>query len=233
MASVTHRIKFILLLAASGGCHQHAVFAASSTDREKSTTPATLSAGARAKPPQVKVYKSISATGVVQFSDQRPLAAPYELLSYDCFACAPASKVNWQTTPLFTEPFTQIINTVAHEQQLDKALIRAVIHAESAFNPQAISAKGAAGLMQLMPTTMQLFAVENAHEPEQNIRAGSQYLAKLLTDFNGNLTLALAAYNAGPTAVRRYNGIPPFPETQAYVERVQILKARYAQTQTP
>ncbi|GHG63823.1 lytic transglycosylase [Alishewanella longhuensis] len=179
--------------------------------------------------PQFVVYKTVSADGVAHFSDQRPRAVPFELLRYDCFACAPASSINWQNTPLFTQRFSKIISTVAHEQQLEKALIRAVIHAESAFNPAAISAKGAAGLMQLMPTTMQHFAVQNALEPEQNIRAGSQYLAKLLVDFNGDLPLALAAYNAGPGAVRRYNGIPPFPETQAYVERVQILLARYAQ----
>ncbi len=82
--------------------------------------------------------------------------------------------------------------------------------------------------MQLMPATMQQFKVSDGHEPEQNIRAGSQYLAQLIKDFNGELPLALAAYNAGPAAVRRYNGIPPFAETQAYIERVHILMQRYA-----
>lgn len=179
--------------------------------------------------PQFLVYKTVSADGVVHFSDQRPQTSMFELLRFDCYACAPASQINWQNTPLFSQRFSKIINTVAAEQQLDQALIRAVIHAESAFNPAAVSAKGAAGLMQLMPATMQMFSVQNATEPEQNIRAGSQYLAKLLAEFNGDLPLALAAYNAGPSAVRRYNGIPPFPETQAYVERVHILLNRYTQ----
>lgn len=180
--------------------------------------------------PQFLVYKTVSADGTAHFSDQRPQTSSFELLRYDCYACAPTSQINWQNTPLFSQRFSRIINTVAAEQQLDKALIRAVIHAESAFNPAAVSAKGATGLMQLMPATMQIFSVQNATEPEQNIRAGSQYLAKLLADFDGDLPLALAAYNAGPGAVRRYNGIPPFPETQAYVERVQILLNRYAQS---
>lgn len=191
-------------------------------------TPA-MPAATTAKP-QFLVYKSVSADGIVQFSDRRPHTKEFELLRYDCYACAPASTVNWQNTPLFTRRFAKIIDSVAREQQLDQALIRAVIHAESAFNPGAISAKGATGLMQLMPATAAKLAVQNAQEPEQNIRAGSQYLAQLLADFNGDLSLALAAYNAGPGAVKRYNGIPPFAETQAYVERVQILLARYTQT---
>lgn len=185
---------------------------------------------ATAAKPQFLVYKTVSADGITHFSDQRPQTSSFELLRYDCYACAPASQINWQNTPLFSQRFSRIIDTVAAEQQLDKALIRAVIHAESAFNPTAVSVKGATGLMQLMPATMQIFSVQNATEPEQNIRAGSQYLAKLLADFDGDLPLALAAYNAGPGAVRRYNGIPPFPETQAYVERVQILLSRYAQS---
>lgn len=209
----------------------YATEAAPSKPQVKLSPSATSSKSvATAAKPQFLVYKTVSADGIAHFSDQRPQTSSFELLRYDCYACAPASQINWQNTPLFSQRFSRIINTVAAEQQLDKALIRAVIHAESAFNPAAVSAKGATGLMQLMPATMQIFSVQNATEPEQNIRAGSQYLAKLLADFDGDLPLALAAYNAGPGAVRRYNGTPPFPETQAYVERVQILLSRYAQS---
>lgn len=177
--------------------------------------------------PQILVYKTKLADGTARFSDQRPQDQTFELLRFDCFACTLSSGINWHNTPLYPQRFSRFINSIAHELQLDSALIRAVIHAESAFNPQAVSVKGASGLMQLMPATMQQFNVTDAHEPEQNIRAGSRYLAKLIQEFNGDLSLALAAYNAGPGAVKRYNGIPPFPETQAYIERVHILMKRY------
>ncbi|MCC5450992.1 lytic transglycosylase domain-containing protein [Rheinheimera sp. UJ51] len=181
-----------------------------------------------ANTPKVLVYKTVLPDGSARFSDQRPVGQAFELLRFDCFACAPNSSIDWQKTPLFKQRFARLINQAAAEHQLESALIRAVIHAESAFNPNAISAKGAMGLMQLMPATMQQFQVLNGHEPEQNIRAGSQYLGQLLKDYQGDLTLALAAYNAGPGNVKRYNGIPPFAETQAYIERVQILRRRYA-----
>jgi|GEM_PF-1295579 len=179
--------------------------------------------------PQIHVYKTVLADGSGHFSDQRPAHQAFELLRFDCFACAPKSSINWQNTPLFTQRFTRVIQQAASEFNLDTALVRAVIHAESAFNPRAVSQKGATGLMQLMPATQQQFQVSDAFEPEQNIRAGSQYLAQLLVAFQGDLSLALAAYNAGPATVKRYNGIPPFAETQAYVERVKILMQRYAQ----
>lgn len=196
-----------------------------------SPTADTLAPALPAAPqrPQILVYKTALADGSMHFSDQRPRHQSFELLRFDCYACAPLSNINWQHTPLFTQRFAKVISQAATEHQVDVALIRAVIHAESAFNPRAVSAKGATGLMQLMPATMQQFNVSDGHDPGQNIRAGSQYLAQLIKDFNGDLPLALAAYNAGPGAVKRYNGIPPFAETQAYVERVNILMQRYAQ----
>ncbi len=178
--------------------------------------------------PKILVYKTLRPDGSASFSDQRPTDQRYELLRFDCFACKPNSQVDWQRTPLFTQRFDSLIRGAAAKHQLDAALIRAVIHAESAFNPKAVSSKGALGLMQLMPATMQQFQVNNGEEPAENIRAGTQYLAQLIREFQGDLTLALAAYNAGPGNVRRYNGIPPFPETQAYIERVKILRQRYA-----
>jgi len=103
---------------------------------------------------------------------------------------------------------------------LDPDLVHAVIRAESAYDPYAVSTKGAAGLMQLMPETQRDYRVEDPFDPEENIAAGSAYLKRLLEDFEDSLELALAAYNAGPETVRRYGGVPPYPETRRYLERV-------------
>lgn len=173
------------------------------------------------------VYKAVKADGTAMFSDRQPLNLPYQVLRFDCFACDPMSSVNWFTTPLYPNSYHQLISKTAADLQLDAALIKAVIHAESAFRPAVISKKGAIGLMQLMPETASELGVADPREPEQNILAGSRYLAKLLKQYQGEVPLALAAYNAGSSNVSRYNGIPPFAETQAYVKRVAILQKRY------
>ena len=105
--------------------------------------------------------------------------------------------------------------------QLDRALIKAVIKVESDFDPQVISQRGAQGLMQLMPETAVEVGVNNPFDPSQSIYGGSMYLRKMLDSFNRNLDYALAAYNAGPNAVRKYGGIPPFEETRNYIKRVK------------
>jgi len=116
-----------------------------------------------------------------------------------------------------------LIERHARDRGLDPALVRAVVQAESGYNAAAVSNKGALGLMQLMPTTAVELAVASPFDPEENLRGGTRYLHGLLERFDGDVTLALAAYNAGPSAVERYGGVPPYPETVEYVRRVLSL----------
>lgn len=176
---------------------------------------------------KLKIYQYQQANGVTVFSDKAPAHNHYQILLYECFACKPDSTIDWNGIRLFTGNYGALISRAAKTHQLDPALIRAVIHAESAFNAGAVSRSGAIGLMQLMPETAKDMGVDNAFLPEENILGGSKYLALMLKQFNGDIALACAAYNAGPSNVTLYKGIPPFPETQAYVERVQILLKRY------
>lgn len=126
------------------------------------------------------------------------------------------------------EIFTQEIKQAASFYQLDEALLYAVIAAESGYNSHSVSRKGAVGLMQLMPDTARRFKVNNSFDPAQNIHAGAQYLSSLMSQFDNNIPLALAAYNAGENNVRKYGGhIPPFPETKAYVLKVMDFYQRY------
>jgi soluble lytic murein transglycosylase-like protein len=172
------------------------------------------------------IYKSQTGDGFV-FSDQKPQHGTFEVLKYSCFACNPDSKINWHTISLNTASYATDVNRIANKYAVDPALVRAVIHAESAFNAKAISSKGAQGLMQLMPGTASDLGVKNAMDASQNIEGGVKYLAFLLDEFDGDIKLATAAYNAGPNAVKKYNGIPPYSETKVYVERVGILHNRY------
>lgn len=117
-------------------------------------------------------------------------------------------------------PFANLIHAAAQKHGLDENLIARVIAMESNFNPRAASRRQALGLMQLLPQTAAHYSVADIFDPAQNIDAGAHYLKDLLTRYRGNLTLALAAYNAGPEMVERYGGIPPFPETQNYVRQI-------------
>ncbi len=178
---------------------------------------------------QLKVYQYTQANGVVAFSDKPPADSPFKVLRYDCFACGVTSKVNFHTTPLFLQRYRHEILSAAQQYQLEPSLLRAVIHAESGFDPKARSKAGAQGLMQLMPETAKELGVSDVWLPQQNIRAGAAYLASLLQQFGGDRDLALAAYNAGPGAVSRHDGVPPYAETRAYLQRVDILLRRYQQ----
>lgn len=116
----------------------------------------------------------------------------------------------------------RLIDIYARDNGLSSRLVQAVVQVESGYNPRALSSKGAMGLMQLMPETAKELGVDDAYDPEQNIDGGTRYLRQQLDRF-GDLRLALAAYNAGPGAVSRFDGIPPYRETQRYVEKVMAL----------
>ena len=133
----------------------------------------------------------------------------------------------------------QIMSAAANHYGVDIDLLRSLIHAESSFDLNAVSHKGALGLMQLMPSTAAQFGVRNPMDPAANIEGGTRYLSELLTLYNHNITIALAAYNAGPARVSQYHGLPPYPETVAYVARVErnltqrkVAKSRLNPTQT-
>ncbi|MBF0148301.1 MAG: lytic transglycosylase domain-containing protein [Magnetococcales bacterium] len=126
------------------------------------------------------------------------------------------------------EPYISIIRDAAKRTGINDALLKAVIRAESAFNPLAVSRKGAVGLMQLMPDTAKRYGVKNRLDPHANIHAGASFLRDLLFQFDNDLKLSLAAYNAGEGAVRKHgNIIPPYPETQRYVAKVLQFYKQY------
>jgi soluble lytic murein transglycosylase-like protein len=133
---------------------------------------------------------------------------------------APSSTTSTSATAVTPSTFSGQIDAAAQRYGVDPALISSVIHQESGFNPNATSSAGAAGLMQLMPATAQSLGVSNPYDPSEAIDGGTRYLKSLLDKFGGNTELALAAYNAGPGAVEQYGGVPPYPETQNYVNSI-------------
>jgi soluble lytic murein transglycosylase-like protein len=125
--------------------------------------------------------------------------------------------------------FQSDIQAASNRFGVDPALVEAVIQVESGFDPNAISTSGAAGLMQLMAATANQYSVNDRHNPRENINAGVEHLKKLMDRFDGDITLAVAAYNAGASAVERYEGIPPYPETRRYVSKVMNFHSQYRQ----
>ena len=126
-----------------------------------------------------------------------------------------------------------LVNDNAQSQNVDPALIKAIIANESGFNANATSKVGAQGLMQLMPGTAAGLGVTDAYDPAQNVAGGTKYIKGLLDHFNGDVRLAVAAYNAGPGAVEKYGGVPPYAETQNYVQNVLSSYAKYRGDRTP
>lgn len=165
-----------------------------------------------------EIYRYIDENGVVHFTDT-PVHRRYK--PFD----------PWRRLPLRIEVpknnrFDPLILELGSEHGVMPALVKAVIAAESNFNPYAISPKGAQGLMQLMPETARLLGVDEPFEARENIWGGTRYLKQMMDRF-GSLEYALAAYNAGPKVVQRYRGIPPYPETEQYVQRVLSYYRHY------
>jgi hypothetical protein len=199
------------------------------TDAAQPPVVAAAPAGSGTKITSGTVYR-YKKDGVTHYTNRRPAGqAAVAVFSYveSCFACAVRPGVDFSSVALNTTAYLGEVAAIAAEVGIDAAFVRAIIHAESAFNPRALSNKGAQGLMQLMPATAERFGVSDAFSAEDNIRGGTRYLAWLLKRFNGDTRLAAAGYNAGEGAVDRFAGVPPYDETQRFVERVGILHTRY------
>ena len=164
---------------------------------------------------QAQIYSWRDAGGNLVLSDRPKTGGErtYAVGTTGAIRTTRAAKRNTTYDPIIAE------HSSAHGVRPD--LVHAVIHAESAFNPMARSIKGAMGLMQLMPATAIAYGVSNAYDPVQNIRAGVAYLRSLLERYSQNEELALAAYNAGPTAVKKYGAVPPYRETRDYVAKIR------------
>ncbi len=171
-----------------------------------------LSAG----PALGEIYYQIDENGIARFTNA-PTTPQYRMLQPGVLP---------RTARLTAANMSELIDAFAAEYELDPGLIRAVIQVESNFNRKAVSPKGAQGLMQLMPATIWRLSVGDAYDPHENIGAGVRYLRQLMDRFQGDLTLVLAAYNAGENAVLRYKGVPPYKETRDYVTKVLSLYQR-------
>ncbi len=176
-----------------------------------------------------EMYKFTDKDGIVHYTNVRPSGQKnVTTFSFPCYASDPkCNQLDWESIPLNRWAYDAEIRAAAKVFTVDDALIRAIIHAESAYQPEALSPRGAQGLMQLMPATQKELQIVDVFDPHSNIEGGTLYLSRLLNQFDQSVELAAAAYNAGPGAVREHGGIPPYKETREYVRRVKILYRRY------
>ncbi|PKM45230.1 MAG: lytic transglycosylase [Gammaproteobacteria bacterium HGW-Gammaproteobacteria-1] len=179
------------------------------------------------------IYKYTAPDGTVTYSALKPRSGAYEKLEPSCllsYIGCELSASDWARVPLNHNDYHAQIRSVAAQHGLEAALVRAVVHAESNFNHKAVSRAGAQGLMQLMPKTQRTLGVRDPYDIGENLNGGTRLLKELLVRYRHNVKLAVAAYNAGPDAVDRHQGIPPYPETRNYVRRVTQLYSRYKET---
>jgi len=168
---------------------------------------------------QADVFVSTDANGNFVLSNVHRPGRHYERVIHE--PAAAVVSLDQQPQMIAAQPYAELVSAAATANQLPAALLHAVIKTESAYNPSAVSAKGAGGLMQLMPDTAREMGVTDVYDPKANIQGGARYLKRLMTLFDNDIALAVAAYNAGPQAVLSRGGvIPPFAETQRYVPSV-------------
>lgn len=178
-------------------------------------------------PVEGQVYRYEDENGITVLTNTKPKPGQYkDVRNIGCYGTC-VKGVDWHATPLKRAEYRDEVRAAAEVHGVDEALVRAIMHAESWFDASAVSHAGAQGLMQLMPATQSRFGVADPFDPLDNISAGVAYLSELLKKFENDWELAVAAYNAGESAVTRYGGIPPFSETQEYVRRIRILRNRY------
>ena len=168
---------------------------------------------------QADVFVSTDARGNFVLSNVHRPGRHYERVIHE--SAAAVVSLDQQPQMIAAQPYAELVSAAATANELPAALLHAVIKTESAYNPGAVSAKGAGGLMQLMPDTAREMGVTDVYDPKANIQGGARYLKRLMTLFDNDIALAVAAYNAGPQAVLSRGGvIPPFAETQRYVPSV-------------
>jgi soluble lytic murein transglycosylase-like protein len=194
---------------------------------------AAVALGAVAQPALADIYSFKDDSGVVHFTNLQTADKRFKLLYKEAANPAPTTPVRaaasaWLPNAALIERYSPIVEVASRAYGVDKALVHAVISAESGYNPAAMSRAGAVGMMQLMPETAKRYGVKNMLDPVDNIHGGVQYLRDLLMMFKGNVELAVAAYNAGENAVIRYGmKIPPFAETTHYVPKVLGFYRRF------
>ncbi len=170
-------------------------------------------------PVSADIYRYVDEKGVIHFTDSPKKS---EFILYFKNSDEKNNKRKFST-----EIYNEIILKASRENGLSFSLVKALIKVESNFNPNAVSRVGAKGLMQLMPVNIKKFRIKDPFNPYENIMGGTLYFRQLLDRYNGKLILALAAYNAGPTVVSKYNSIPPYRETKRFVKKVLKYNSKY------